>query len=160
MKARLHRPLLKILVLAGALLLWPGAPTAWAADDAPAMDTSSQEASYGRGFALFQRYCRSCHGKGAEGDGHVAEYLKVEPTDLTRLALENDGEFPTEEVLKEIDGREEMVPLHGRDMPIWGSVFQVDEGQTEEDVQKKLADLIAFLKGIQVEDEAAESPED
>lgn len=136
-----------ILLLALALLLWPTAPVLWAQDET---GEETKNASYGRGFTLFQRYCRSCHGKGAEGDGHVAKYLKVPPTDLTRLAAENDGEFPTEAALRQIDGRAEMVDLHGREMPIWGAVFEVDEGQTEADVQQKLADLIAYLQGIQV----------
>lgn len=155
MKARFNRSMLEILLLALALLLWPAAPTAWAQD--ADVGESTDGASYGRGFALFQRYCRSCHGKGAEGDGHVAKYLKVEPTNLTLLTAENGGEFPTEEALRQIDGRHEMVPLHGRDMPIWGSVFQIDEGQTEADAKKKLADVVAYLQGIQVEGDAAEA---
>lgn len=149
MNTRSRRPKLELLLLAFALLLWPAVPAAWAQDDT----TPAEEepvGSYGTGFSLFQRYCRSCHGKSAEGDGHVAPYLKIEPTNLKRLAIENDGEFPTERVLRSVDGRELSIPVHGREMPIWGAVFQVDEDQSEADVQKKLADLVAYLKGIQV----------
>lgn len=141
---------MKALALALILLPLLAAPAAWAETGSAAAGEEMQ-ASFGRGFALFQRYCRSCHGKNALGDGHVAKYLKVQPTNLTLLAAENGGEFPSESVLKSIDGREEMLPLHGRDMPIWGSVFQVDEDQAEADVQKKLADLVAYLQGIQAE---------
>ena len=158
MKTRMRRPQLEPLLLALVLLLSPAAPAAVAQEEGEAATVAeaAEQGSYGRGFALFQRYCRSCHGKSAKGDGHVAAYLKVPPTNLTLLAAENGGEFPTERALRQIDGREEMVPLHGRDMPIWGSVFQVDENQTEADVQQKLADLIAYLEDIQVAGGAAE----
>lgn len=147
---------MKALLLVLVLLPTLAAPAARAESDAAATSEEAT-ASYGRGFALFQRYCRSCHGKDALGDGHVAKFLKVTPTNLTRLAADNDGEFPTERALSSIDGREEMLPIHGaREMPIWGSVFQAEEGQTEADVEKKLNDLIAYLKGIQVDGEAAE----
>jgi cytochrome c1 len=151
---------LAVVVLPTAFATAAPAP---AQGDEPAQSTAAaHEASYGRGFALFQRYCRSCHGKEAMGDGHVAAYLKVPPTNLTRLAADNGGEFPTERVLRSIDGREESLPIHGRDMPIWGAVFLVDEGQTEADVDAKLADLVAYLRGIQVEagSSAPERPED
>ncbi len=145
------RQLIVVLAVVALPATLTAAAFAAGQEDATAQSVAAaQEPSYGRGFALFQRYCRSCHGKKAEGDGHVAEYLKVAPTNLTRLAADNGDEFPTERVRKSIDGREENLPIHGRDMPIWGAVFQVDDGQTEADVEAKLADLIAYLEGIQV----------
>ncbi len=148
-----------LLLVVSVLMLFPIAAPMWAATEAGS-DSEEAKASYGRGFALFQRYCRSCHGQSAEGDGHVAKFLKVQPSNLTVLAAENEGEFPTERVIKSIDGRQEMLPLHGRDMPIWGSVFQVDEGQSEADVQKKLQDLVAYLQGIQSEASAEAGADD
>lgn len=144
------RQLMVVLAIAVLPAALAAAPTPPPQDTAAPDVEAAQEPSYGRGFALFQRYCRSCHGKKAEGDGHVAVYLKVPPTNLTLLTAENGGDFPTERVLKSIDGREDALPIHGRDMPIWGAVFQADEGQTEADVEAKLADLVAYLVGIQV----------
>lgn len=140
-----------LLTLTLLLALPLSVPSPAIAQDDAATAQEAPEGSYGSGFAIYQRYCRSCHGQKGQGDGHVAKYLKIPPTDLTRLAVENGGEFPTERALASIDGREEMSPLHGRDMPIWGSVFQADAGQTEADAQQKLRDLIAYLRGIQVE---------
>lgn len=136
-------------------LVAPAQETAQETEDETAQ--AAPEGNYGSGFGIYQRYCRSCHGQEALGDGHVAKFLKIPPPDLTRLALDNGGEFPAERVRRSIDGREEMVDLHGRDMPLWGSVFQAEEDQTEADAQRKLADLVAYLRGIQIE---AEEPED
>ena len=67
------------------------------------------------------------------------------------LKAGNGDEFPTDRVRRIIDGREE-VKLHGRrDMPIWGEVFQMEEGETESDMDQKVADLIAYLEGIQID---------
>lgn len=115
--------------------------------------------NYGRGFGLFQRYCRTCHGSEAKGDGHIAQWLKVPPADLTMLSARNDGEFPLERVRAVIDGREE-VRTHGRrEMPVWGEVFLEPPGDTaaEEAVESKVDDLIAYLRGIQVEGDGGEA---
>ena len=141
--------------IALAVLLLP-APEAGAESREETAEVDLTDASFGRGLTLYQRYCRSCHGKSAEGDGTVAEYLRVVPTDLTRLALTNGGEFPVARVVRSIDGREKP-QLHGDDMPIWGSVFQVDADQTEEDAKRKIHDLVAYLMGIQTEEPAADA---
>jgi hypothetical protein len=36
-------------------------------------------------------------------------------------------------------------------MPIWGDVFQMEEDQSEADMEKRITDLVAFLEGIQAE---------
>ncbi len=155
-----------ILALAGLLAVTLGTAALTAAETDPsgkvpteAVSAAEIDGSFGVGRGLYQRYCRSCHGTSAKGDGSVAKFLKVAPADLTRLRVSNDGLFPTERVLESIDGREVSVPLHGRDMPIWGAVFQVEDGQTEDDVQRKLADLLAYLRGVQSTETAATEDE-
>ena len=104
------------------------------------------------GKNLFRSYCASCHGDKAEGDGSIAEYLRVSPTNLTVLARENDGVFPFEGVTRKIDGRD-LVPVHGSDMPIWGDALQLTEGGADEDrTQDKIDALAHFLRSIQVDD--------
>lgn len=105
------------------------------------------------GKNLYREYCRSCHGEEAKGAGPVAEYLTVKPSDLTKLSEENEGQFPADEVAKAI--RTGKAPGHGSsEMPVWGSAFKkVRGGQTEEEVQKKIASLVGFLKTIQVNEE-------
>ena len=118
------------------------------------------------GKNLFRSYCASCHGVGsavgiaaagrgdkAEGDGSIAEYLRVSPTNLTVLARENEGVFPFEAVTRKIDGRD-LVPVHGSDMPIWGDALQLTEGGADEDrTQDKIDALTHFLRSIQVDDD-------
>ena len=44
-----------------------------------------------RGETLFRLHCAGCHGEEGRGDGPVAEYLKVAPTDLTALSKRPQG---------------------------------------------------------------------
>lgn len=75
------------------------------------------------GKAEFQASCASCHGTDGKGKGPVSGQLKVEPSDLTVLARNNNGVFPTNAVYETIYGSK-TIPAHGtREMPIWGERF-------------------------------------
>lgn len=75
------------------------------------------------GKSEFQASCASCHGTDGRGKGPVSEQLKVPPSDLTMLAKNNNGVFPTDAVYETIDGSK-AIPAHGtREMPIWGERF-------------------------------------
>lgn len=81
-----------------------------AADESPA------------GVALYTRYCASCHGVSARGDGPVGAALRTPPPDLTTLAR-RAGRFDDAGLVAVIDGRR-LVQAHGpREMPVWGAVF-------------------------------------
>ena len=74
------------------------------------------------GVALYARYCASCHGTAARGDGPVAAALRSPPPDLTTLARQPHG-FDDAGLIAVIDGRR-LVAAHGpREMPVWGAVF-------------------------------------
>lgn len=109
------------------------------------------------GQDLFRAWCRSCHGPEGEGDGPVAEHLRVPPADLTMLSARNDGHFDFDGVVAKIDGREK-VPGHGsEDMPVWGDAFvAVDEEEGEDGVQKKIEYLAHFIWSIQAEADKSE----
>jgi len=75
------------------------------------------------GKAEFQSSCASCHGMDGKGKGPVSEQLKVPPSDLTILAKNNNGVFPTNAVYETIYGSK-TIAAHGiREMPIWGERF-------------------------------------
>lgn len=75
------------------------------------------------GKAEFQSSCASCHGADAKGRGPVSGQLKTAPSDLTMLAKNNNGVFPTNAVYETLYGSKS-VPAHGtREMPIWGERF-------------------------------------
>lgn len=100
------------------------------------------------GKNAYRSYCSSCHGAEGAGDGTLASVLTVEPTDLTRLAAENDGVFPRERTRQVIDGRKKVKGHGDGEMPAWGDAFSQIES-SEEGVQKRIADLVAFLESIQ-----------
>ena len=128
------------------LLILLFAPFAMAQEPAAGIDPAVE-----RGQRMFQVYCGSCHGLEARGDGTVADLLKVTPPDLTTLRQRNDGRFPTEQVHRTIDGREELRAHGSREMPIWGIGLQdlSRDSDQENEVAGRIADLVRFLATIQ-----------
>jgi hypothetical protein len=142
---------IKILALIGATLAF--APrTALAEDGDP-------------GEIEYMSNCATCHGLNGKGDGPylkflmVSEYVPPSLPNLTVLAKNNDGIFPSDRVYEVIDGRAE-VRAHGpRLMPIWGveyskeaaeyyrSVFRVNDAESF--VSKRIGSLVAYIQSIQ-----------
>jgi mono/diheme cytochrome c family protein len=76
------------------------------------------------GKELFLKYCASCHGVEAKGNGPVSGDLAVKVPDLTLLRSRNKGIYPTDRVMSSIDGSR-LVRAHGdRKMPVWGEIFR------------------------------------
>ena len=117
-----------------------------------------------KGRTTFRVYCASCHGVDAQGSGSIAQYLTVPPADLTRIAERRDGEFPRELIHKIIDGREDVRGHGGKEMPIWGDVFQSPLAETsppgdetgEERAERKIRELVLYLESIQVKEQSPE----
>src|ERR1700719_3901039 len=57
------------------------------------------------GKDMFNSYCAVCHGKDAKGDGPAASAMKTPPIDLTFLAKNNGGKYPTSHVAAVIRGQ-------------------------------------------------------
>jgi mono/diheme cytochrome c family protein len=137
------------LVLTGALLTVVGANTqdgkraqTLAPDEQPLIISV-------QGSKLYKIYCASCHGEDAKGHGPMAVWLKVPPSDLTRIAARNGGEFPLAQVDRIISGEAAVLSGHGtRAMPIWGPVFsQVTRDQDLGRV--RIDNLARYLRDIQ-----------
>jgi mono/diheme cytochrome c family protein len=136
--------------------LWAAAAAAlWAAWGASAFEAVSL-ADYS-GEEIFLRFCASCHGDMAHGDGPVARGLGVAVPDLTKI-VQRYGSFPTNVVRDTIDGRGARIDAHGtRTMPVWGYEFYVEQGgdvNAQEDMRKTIAKLVEYLRSIQA-DQAA-----
>lgn len=74
------------------------------------------------GEALYMQYCATCHGSDATGGGPLTELMTELPSDLTKLAANNDGDFPMLHVIHIIDGRTGL-RAHGGPMPTYGNIF-------------------------------------
>ncbi len=116
----------------------------------------AQDYSSYTGAQLYKRFCSSCHGDYARGDGPVAKSFKVEVPDLTRIAHRHGGTFPAEQIRKIIDGRTTLPPHGSRQMPVWGFDFYLEtQNAGYPDPQRRTDDLIArlteYLRTIQIE---------
>jgi hypothetical protein len=109
----------------------------------------------------FESNCATCHGVSGKGDGPQALTLSIKPADLTMLAKNNGGVFPTQRVNDIIDGRAEVAAHGSRTMPIWGVEFQVDApnlpeapseeffGSRDARVRAKVKALVDYLSKLQ-----------
>jgi mono/diheme cytochrome c family protein len=102
-----------------------------------------------RGPDLYHAHCAACHGPEGKGNGPAAAALKTKPVNLTILAKNNGGKFPTQRVQKFISGDDPSLLSHGsREMPVWGPIFhQIEEDQDFGNV--RLKNLIKYLESIQ-----------
>jgi mono/diheme cytochrome c family protein len=134
-----------LLVLAAvAVLMSAGAASA----QTPAAPPADESRVGGR--SVFTTYCASCHGESARGDGPVAQFLKRKPADLTRIAIRNNGTFPSDKVFAMIDGRN-VVKTHGdSQMPVWGDAFsKATTDSDERGIKAKIDALVAHLESLQ-----------
>lgn len=104
------------------------------------------------GEELFGRFCASCHGESAHGDGPVARSLNTVVPDLT-LIRARYGEFPAMLIRDTIDGRGVDIRAHGtRAMPVWGYEFWVEEGGdvvAQNAVREAINKLVEYLRTVQ-----------
>jgi mono/diheme cytochrome c family protein len=134
----------------GALGVFSLFGTATAAQTNPAPEKQYEQLIFSvRGPDLFRAHCAACHGPEGKGNGPVGAALKTEPADLTMLAKNNGGKFPTQRVQKFISGDDPSLVSHGsREMPVWGPIFhQVEEDQDFGNV--RLQNLNKYLETIQ-----------
>ncbi len=109
------------------------------------------------GAAEFANSCASCHGADARGAGFLTRLFRgVDPGDLTQLAANNGGQFPTDRVYQVIDGRAEVAAHGDRRMPVWGDRYwetaMSEYGPDEFNQQRarnRVLELVFYLQAIQ-----------
>ena len=117
-----------------------------------AAPAAAQDAALGK--ALYDRYCATCHGLDARGDGPMAPSLLIQPPDLTTLAARNDGILPVARIVTRIDGRDPLVS-HGSPMPIYGDFFEGTDVPTKAETgqpimtSEPVLHLLEWLRGVQ-----------
>ena len=101
--------------------------------------------------------CAVCHGMSGKGDGPYAGYGAQIVSDLTVLAKKNGGVFPMNRVYEIIDGRQD-IKAHGpRDMPVWGTDYQIKAAEyyidvpydAEAYVRARVLSLVEYIYRLQ-----------
>ena len=103
------------------------------------------------GKAAYERYCASCHGVDGKGQGPAAASLKNPLPDLTQLAKNNNGEFPTMRVLHSVDGTLYLAGHGSREMPVWGEQLQAGaiSGTTGARKREVLQFVVSYVGALQ-----------
>ncbi|HST10883.1 MAG TPA: cytochrome c [Terriglobales bacterium] len=101
------------------------------------------------GQEMYSSYCAVCHGLDGKGAGPAASALKVPPSDLTALAAQNGGKYPSLHISSVLRGEAE-TPAHGsKDMPVWGPLFRHLSLGHDAEVQQRIANLNQYIDSIQ-----------
>jgi len=97
---------------------------------------------------MYAKCCAVCHGLTGKGDGPVAPAFKHPPTNLSLLAKNNCGKFPTVRVTSTLSLDNANVQARGNiHMPAWNNVFrQMDGGSIP---WLRIAVLADYLKTLQ-----------
>jgi mono/diheme cytochrome c family protein len=109
----------------------------------------------------FMSNCAQCHGIGAKGDGIIAQYLTVQPPDLTTIQRDNGGVFPFRALYEVIEGGRVSGPHGSREMPAWGDRYAAEVPEAiglpyspqERDayIHSRILALIEYISTLQVE---------
>lgn len=123
----------------------PQAPKSPAAVAPPGSSVAAVSGAY-----AFRTYCASCHGVDGRGEGPLTDSLRFHPPDLTLIAKRHGGEFPTEKVIRIVDGRKPVKGHGGPDMPIWGDAFRnAETGYDDAAARAKIRGVVDYLKTLQ-----------
>lgn len=115
------------------------------------------------GTQEFLSSCASCHGMNGRGNGPMAKFLTVKPSDLTLLAKNNTGQYPDTQkggypfyrVFQVIDGRTQVAAHGDRTMPVWGRRYR-EEAEAyygpmgaEKEIRARILELVYYIQSLQ-----------
>jgi mono/diheme cytochrome c family protein len=142
-----HLTVLFLAVVATAAVYTIAQQPAPKVKDAPLPQTSPVS-----GQQMYASYCASCHGAQGQGNGPAAAALKTHPADLTALAKNNGGVFPSAHVTSVLRFGQEN-PAHGSsEMPIWGDLMLTMNPPSPSgnmQVRQRISNLTDYLKTLQ-----------
>ena len=137
-------PLRKLIWVVAAVIVIALAVAAQEKQEKVIKHVPVKPTSAASGSEMYHTYC-----KDGKGGGPAAEALKTPPTDLTMLAKNNGGKYPSMKVAAAIRG-EATLPAHGsKDMPVWGKLFWSMSGGHEAEVQQRVANLNHYIESLQ-----------
>jgi mono/diheme cytochrome c family protein len=101
------------------------------------------------GKETFLKYCASCHGEDAKGNGPAAVALRPPPSDLTTLTKRYEGKFPSGYVGTLVKFGRNLLAHGSDDMPVWGSRFRDIDPIKDPTGQQHVDDLVAYIESVQ-----------
>jgi mono/diheme cytochrome c family protein len=107
-------------------------------------------ASAAAGQETFLKYCASCHGRTAKGDGPAAFVLRTAPPDLTTLSKRHEDKFPAGYVSIVLIFGKNFASHGSEDMPIWGSRFKTLDPVHDPTGQQHIDEVVAYIRSLQV----------
>ena len=133
-----------------AILAAPVVPAVHAAPQAAAAPAPKVDLNAASdGSSIYPRYCATCHGVSARGNGPLAADLRVPVPDLTTIAARSRGTFPVERVQKIITNGENLRGHGSADMPAWGDVFKRTTGIDGMTPEQAIRNLTHYLWSLQ-----------
>ncbi len=103
------------------------------------------------GESMYVNYCAACHGANGKGGGPALHALSTRPTDLTTLARNNGGKFPTDHVVVVLRYGLTRPAQGSIDMPAWGPILaSMDRANQAAEEQQRISNLTRFLNTMQV----------
>jgi mono/diheme cytochrome c family protein len=102
------------------------------------------------GQETFLKYCASCHGKTAKGDGPAVFVFRTPPPDLTTLSKRHENKFPAGYVGVVLTFGKRFDSHGSEDMPVWGSTFKTLDPVHDPTGQQHIDDVVAYIRSLQV----------
>lgn len=129
-----------------------GVATAW---QGPIIKVKHVAAGYvnpSDGRAMYAAYCASCHGVTGKGDGPAAPAFRQVPTNLTLLAKNNRGKFPTLLVMHTVKFGPSARVRGNIQMPVWNDNFSRMHWYSDDSIpQIRTRVLTEYIKTLQAE---------
>ena len=101
------------------------------------------------GKDMYAVYCAGCHGQDGRGKGHAARYCTVPPADLTHLASNNHGIYPTEKVCEVLRHGTRQASKGQGYMPVWGPLLKSMNAESSTVAEERIRNLSAYVATLQ-----------
>jgi mono/diheme cytochrome c family protein len=111
---------------------------------------ATSSANPAAGHETFLKYCASCHGTTAKGDGPAAFVMKPPPPDLTTLTKRHEDKFPAGYIGALLRFGRNFAAHGAEEMPVWGAQFQSLDPVKDPTGQQHIDDVVAYIRSIQV----------
>jgi mono/diheme cytochrome c family protein len=134
------------------LFAHPGYVPSFVSRDAPGNRDSSIFSLFitsTSGKEMYAVYCAGCHGQDGRGKGHSARYCTVPPADLTHLASNNHGIYPTEKVCEVLRHGTGQPPKGQGYMPLWEPLLKSMNTEPAAVTEERIRNLSEYVKTLQ-----------